>query len=179
MLHIKKEKKEEDKKSDKGDKAEDAKPKSEDKKTSEPKEFDGLVNDHEWKCSQCGNLNDVGSAKCKCGHSRGKHTMSAQDLIFASRKKAAARSSDDNKEKDAQKKPERKPDDKSAIEAKIRAEEEAKIKAEMEAKEGEIVDVEMPGYFKASVAVENGKKIFSIVPDGHMKQLVKSDIDLD
>ena len=48
-----------------------------------------------------------------------------------------------------------------------------------EAKEGEIVDVEMPGYFKASVAVENGKKIFSIVPDGHMKQLVKSDIDLD
>ena len=48
-----------------------------------------------------------------------------------------------------------------------------------EAKEGQIVDIEMPGYFVASVAVENGEKIFSITPDGHMKALVKSDIDLD
>lgn len=48
-----------------------------------------------------------------------------------------------------------------------------------EAIDGQIVDIEMPGYFKASVAVENGEKVFSIVPDGHMKALVKSDIDLD
>ena len=48
-----------------------------------------------------------------------------------------------------------------------------------EAKEGQVVDIEMPGYFVASVAVENGEKIFSITPDGHMKALVKSDIDLD
>ncbi len=48
-----------------------------------------------------------------------------------------------------------------------------------EAKEGQVVDIEMPGYFVASVAVENGEKIFSITPDGHMKALVKSDIELD
>ena len=48
-----------------------------------------------------------------------------------------------------------------------------------EAKEGTVVDVEMPGYFVASVAVENGEKVFSITPDGHMKALVKSDIELD
>ena len=48
-----------------------------------------------------------------------------------------------------------------------------------EAKEGETVDVTMPGYFTASGAVENGEKIMSITPDGHMKALVKSDIDLD
>ena len=48
-----------------------------------------------------------------------------------------------------------------------------------EAKDGQIVDIEMPGYFVASVAVEDGEKIFSITPDGHMKALVKSDIELD
>lgn len=48
-----------------------------------------------------------------------------------------------------------------------------------EAKEGQVVDIEMPGYFVASVAVENGEKVFSVTPDGHMKALVKSDIDLD
>jgi len=48
-----------------------------------------------------------------------------------------------------------------------------------EAIDGQVVDIEMPGYFKASVGVENGEKVFSIVPDGHMKALVKSDIDLD
>lgn len=48
-----------------------------------------------------------------------------------------------------------------------------------EAKEDEVVDVEMPGYFTASVEVEGGVKIFSIVPDGAMKELIKGDIDLD
>lgn len=48
-----------------------------------------------------------------------------------------------------------------------------------EAKEGEVVDVEMPGYFTASVGVENGEKVFSITPDGHMKALIKSDIQLE
>ena len=48
-----------------------------------------------------------------------------------------------------------------------------------EAIDGQVVDIEMPGYFKASVEVENGEKVFSIVPDGHMKALIKSDIDLD
>jgi hypothetical protein len=48
-----------------------------------------------------------------------------------------------------------------------------------EAIDGQVVDLEMPGYFKASVQVENGEKVFSIVPDGHMKALIKSDIDLD
>lgn len=48
-----------------------------------------------------------------------------------------------------------------------------------EAKLGEVVDIEMPGYFKASVAVENDEKIFSITPDGHMKEIIKSDIQLE
>lgn len=48
-----------------------------------------------------------------------------------------------------------------------------------EAVEGEVVDIEMPGYFTASVAIENGEKVFSIVPDGHMKALVKADVTLD
>lgn len=48
-----------------------------------------------------------------------------------------------------------------------------------EAKEGEVVDIEMPGYFVASVAVENGEKVFSITPDGHMKALIKSDAALE
>jgi len=48
-----------------------------------------------------------------------------------------------------------------------------------EAKDDETVDVTMPGYFTASVAVENGEKVMSITPDGHMKALIKSDIELD
>ena len=48
-----------------------------------------------------------------------------------------------------------------------------------EAKENEVVDIEMPGYFTASVEIEGGVKIFSIVPDGAMKELIKGDIDLD
>ncbi len=48
-----------------------------------------------------------------------------------------------------------------------------------EAVEGQVVDVEMPGYFTASVSVENGEKVFSITPDGAMKTLIKSDVDLE
>lgn len=48
-----------------------------------------------------------------------------------------------------------------------------------EAKEGEIVDIELPGYFTASVSVEDGEKIFAITPDGHMKQIIKDDTALD
>ena len=48
-----------------------------------------------------------------------------------------------------------------------------------EAKEGEVVDIEMPGYFTMSVAVENGTKVFSITPDGQLKALIKSDVALD
>ena len=48
-----------------------------------------------------------------------------------------------------------------------------------EAKEGEIVDIELPGYFTASVSVEDGEKVFAITPDGHMKQIIKDDVALD
>lgn len=48
-----------------------------------------------------------------------------------------------------------------------------------EAKEDEIVDVELPGYYTASVSVEDGEKIFAITPDGHMKQIIKDDTELD
>lgn len=48
-----------------------------------------------------------------------------------------------------------------------------------EAVENEIVDVEMPGYFTASVQVEGDEKVFAITPDGAMKALVKSDVALE
>ena len=48
-----------------------------------------------------------------------------------------------------------------------------------EAIPGQVVEIEMPGYFTASVAVENDEKVFSIVPDGHMKALIKSDVHLE
>ena len=48
-----------------------------------------------------------------------------------------------------------------------------------EAKVGETVDVEMPGYFIASVSVEGDEKIFGIVPDGHMKEIIKDDTALE
>jgi len=44
-----------------------------------------------------------------------------------------------------------------------------------EAVAGETVDIEMPGYFVASVAVEGDEKIFSITPDGHQKTIIKDD----
>lgn len=48
-----------------------------------------------------------------------------------------------------------------------------------EAKEGEVVDIELPGYFTASVSVEDGEKVFAITPDGHMKAVIKDDSALD
>jgi hypothetical protein len=47
------------------------------------------------------------------------------------------------------------------------------------AKESEEVVIEVPGYFTASVVVEGGEKIMSIVPDGAMKRLVKDDSALE
>lgn len=46
---------------------------------------------------------------------------------------------------------------------------------DINAKDGEEVNVEQPGFFIASVLVENGEKVFSIVPDGAMKRLIKDD----
>lgn len=43
------------------------------------------------------------------------------------------------------------------------------------AKEGEDFEIEHEGYFKASVSVENGEKIKSLIPDGAMKRLIKDD----
>lgn len=43
----------------------------------------------------------------------------------------------------------------------------------------EVIDIEMPGYFTASVGVENGEKVFSIVPGGFLKNIIKDDLELD
>lgn len=47
------------------------------------------------------------------------------------------------------------------------------------AKEGEEVSVTLAGYFVASVEIEKGEKVFSIVPDGAMKRLIKDDSALE
>lgn len=47
------------------------------------------------------------------------------------------------------------------------------------AKENEEVEIELDGYFKASVLVESGKKIMSFVPDGGIKRLIKDDAALE
>lgn len=46
---------------------------------------------------------------------------------------------------------------------------------DVNAKEAEEVEVELDGYFKATVAVENGVKVMAITPDGAMKRLIKDD----
>ena len=43
--------------------------------------------------------------------------------------------------------------------------------------EGEKFDIELDGYFEASVSIENGEKVFSIMPKGEMKSLVKKNDD--
>lgn len=48
-----------------------------------------------------------------------------------------------------------------------------------EAKAGEVVDIEFPGYFVASVSVEDDEKIFAITPEGHLKAIVKDDKALE
>lgn len=41
------------------------------------------------------------------------------------------------------------------------------------------IDIEFPGYFIASCGIENGEKVMSITPDGHLKEIIKSDIALE
>lgn len=48
-----------------------------------------------------------------------------------------------------------------------------------EAVDNDVVDVELPKYFTASVSVENGEKIFAITPAGEMKEIIKNDTALD
>jgi hypothetical protein len=48
-----------------------------------------------------------------------------------------------------------------------------------EAQEGTVVDIDLPGYFVASVSVEDGEKVFAITPDGNMKEVIKDDTALD
>lgn len=50
---------------------------------------------------------------------------------------------------------------------------------DVNAKETEKVTVEQPGFFVASVCVEEGEKIFAIVPDGAMKRLIKDDAAIE
>lgn len=50
---------------------------------------------------------------------------------------------------------------------------------DVNASETEEVEVEEQGYFLASVVVEGGEKIISIVPDGAMKRIVKDDTALE
>jgi hypothetical protein len=47
-----------------------------------------------------------------------------------------------------------------------------------EAVEGQTVDLEIPGYFMASVETTGDNKTFAIVPDGHMKNIIKDDAAL-
>ena len=49
----------------------------------------------------------------------------------------------------------------------------------MNAKEGEEVNLELPGYFVASVVIDGGEKVMSLVPDGAMKRLIKDDAALE
>lgn len=48
-----------------------------------------------------------------------------------------------------------------------------------EAVAGSVVDIEMPGYFVASVSFEDEEKILAITPDGHLKSIVKDDSVLE
>lgn len=50
---------------------------------------------------------------------------------------------------------------------------------DVNAKEGQEVSVEREGYFVATVAVEDGEKVMSIVPDGAMKVMVKGDAGIE
>ena len=132
------------------------------KSDKEPSEPDGLINDNEWKCSMCENINPVANDTCKCGHKRGKKQMSYEDILRMTRKKPS-KANEKNDDKPAEK---LKPDAKSSAQLgkavptgivtqtaakglqdnktkdqkptdkdqKLKAEEEAKRKAEEEAK---------------------------------------------
>lgn len=47
------------------------------------------------------------------------------------------------------------------------------------AKEGEEVVVDLDGVFTAKVNVEDGKKIFAIIPSGEVKSIIKNDAAID
>lgn len=47
-----------------------------------------------------------------------------------------------------------------------------------ETNDNETVEIECPGYFVASAAVESGEKVFAITPDGAMKKIIKDDVSL-
>lgn len=47
------------------------------------------------------------------------------------------------------------------------------------AKEGAEVGVEVEGIYQAMVSIENGEKIFAIVPDGLIKVLIKDDASIE
>ena len=57
----------------------------------------------------------------------------------------------------------------------------AQIKAWLDnnAVEGEEVGVVQDGVFQATVAIENGEKVFSLVPDGEIKKLIKDDAAIE
>lgn len=48
-----------------------------------------------------------------------------------------------------------------------------------EAKDKEVVEIELKGYFKAAVGIENSVKVFSITPADHMKEVIKDDVALE
>lgn len=50
-----------------------------------------------------------------------------------------------------------------------------KIYLDSNAKDGEVLDLVLDDYFKASVAIEDGVKVMSIVPCGHAKSKIKND----
>ena len=47
-----------------------------------------------------------------------------------------------------------------------------------ETNDNETVEIECPGYFVASAAVESGEKVFAITPDCAMKKIIKDDVSL-
>jgi hypothetical protein len=47
------------------------------------------------------------------------------------------------------------------------------------ASETEEIGVEDPGVFQATVVVENGEKVYSIVPEGEIKKLIKDDSSIE
>lgn len=50
---------------------------------------------------------------------------------------------------------------------------------EAEARPDEVVEVSREGLFTASVAIEDNEKVFSIVPQGQLKSIIKDDIKIE
>lgn len=50
-----------------------------------------------------------------------------------------------------------------------------KMYLDTNAKDGEVLDLVLDDYFKASVAIEDGIKVMSVVPCGHAKSKIKND----